>query len=198
MQFSVSDLLNDPRCRESTTTDKMAVSGAAGSPPTHTPLLSAWRRGCRCDGQLPRRTPRRTSAAVSLADRRLGLPEIMNTTVGDTAGCQGRVSACQCEVPFYDVGTQSCRGRVTRDGPVGIRECGQDLYMFGRMINERNKHHHPRKSAHTAHGGTRRPLTSRSPRTPLSENTNAITTRRPKRAVTSVDISMSRYPKSPG
>ena len=86
--------------------DKMALAGAAVSPPTHPPLLSAWPFGCRCDEELLRRTPRRMSAAVSLADRCLDPPENTSRVVGETAGCQGRVSACQWCVPFHGVHTQ--------------------------------------------------------------------------------------------
>ena len=46
------------------------------------------------------------SAAVSLADRCLDLPESTSRVVGETAGCQGRVSACQWCVPFHGVHTQ--------------------------------------------------------------------------------------------
>ena len=52
------------------------------------------------------------SAAVSLADRCLDPPENTSRVVGETAGCQGRVSACQWRVPFHGMHTQSCRGRV--------------------------------------------------------------------------------------
>lgn len=47
------------------------------------------------------------SAAVSLADRCLDLPENTSRAVGDTAGCQGRVSACQWCGPFHGVHIQS-------------------------------------------------------------------------------------------
>ena len=43
------------------------------------------------------------SAAVSLADRCLDPPENTSRVVGETAGCQGRVSACQWCVPFHGV-----------------------------------------------------------------------------------------------
>ena len=111
-QVSFPDLLNELRGRRSIKSDKMAIAGAAGSPPTHLLLLSAWPCGCRCDEELPRRMPRRTSAGVSLADRRPDLPEMTSRIVGETAGCQGRVSACQWRVPFHGMHTQSCRGRV--------------------------------------------------------------------------------------
>ena len=47
------------------------------------------------------------SAAVSLADRCLDPPENTSRVVGETAGCQGRVSACQWCVPFHAACTQS-------------------------------------------------------------------------------------------
>ena len=47
------------------------------------------------------------SAAVSLADRCLDPPENTSRVVGETAGFQGRVSACRWCVPFHAVCTQS-------------------------------------------------------------------------------------------
>ena len=42
------------------------------------------------------------SAAVSLADRCLDPPENTSRVVGETAGFQGRVSACRwCVLPFH-------------------------------------------------------------------------------------------------
>ena len=106
-QVSFPDLLNELRGRRSIKSDKMAIAGAAGSPPTHLLLLSAWPCGCRCDEELPRRMPRRASAGVSLADRRPDLPEMTSRIVGETIVWQGRVSACQCCVPFHGMHTQS-------------------------------------------------------------------------------------------
>ena len=52
------------------------------------------------------------SAAVSLADRCLDPPENTSRVVGETAGCQGRVLACQhgvtrAKVTFWPVRTMA-------------------------------------------------------------------------------------------
>ena len=62
------------------------------------------------------------SAAVSLADRCLDPPENTSRVVGETAGCQGRVSACQWCVPFP---RHAHAELVEAAWPaLGIRECG--------------------------------------------------------------------------
>ena len=187
MQVSVSDLLNDPRCRESTTTDKMAVSGAAGSPPTHTPLLSAWRRGCRCDGEPLRRTPQKTCAAVSPVDRRSTVPEITSRIVGETAGCLGPVSGCQWCVPFYGV----CCGRVvTKCGvpsaseTVGMRST-QFIKQYEHTINSMQHKNMHTSSAAACHAHSH-PVSRHSP---LSANRPAKRELTPKNDGTSVENS---------
>ena len=91
----------------------MAIAGAAGHPPTHPPLLSAWRCGCRRDEELPGRMPRRTRAALSPADRRCQLPEMTCRIICVAAGVRVRVSECQLCMRFYVAAPQSCQGRET-------------------------------------------------------------------------------------
>ena len=64
------------------------------------------------------------SAAVSLADRCLDPPENTSRVVGETAGCQGRVSACQWCVPFHGVHTLRTALVEAAWPALGIRECG--------------------------------------------------------------------------